>query len=295
MRAVGKAPAIAAALLALATACGGGAVPPVREATRATTGTTGTTAPTPPVGPSSSPLPSRTGTSGASAQAQGGRSGKPLAGKVVVIDPGHNGGNAAHPTQINRQVDVITGRKPCNTTGTSTDAGYPEHAFTWDVARRLRPLLQAEGATVVLTRPDDRGVGPCVTRRAVIGNEARADAVLSIHGDGAAPSGHGFHVILPGLVAGHNDAVIRPSRRLGLDVRDDFHRGTGLPFATYTARNGLSVRTDLGGLNLSTRPAVFIECGNMRNRGDAAKMSAPAFRQRMATALAAGITRYLHG
>ncbi|MFI6791479.1 N-acetylmuramoyl-L-alanine amidase [Nonomuraea sp. NPDC050383] len=298
MRAVGKAPAIAAALLALATACGGGAVPPVREATTAADATTGTTAPTPPVGPSSSPLPSRTGMSGmsgTSAQPRSGQSGKPLAGKVVVIDPGHNGGNAAHPTQINRQVDVITGRKPCNTTGTSTDAGYPEHAFTWDVARRLGPLLQAEGATVVLTRPDDRGVGPCVTRRAVIGNEARADAVLSIHGDGAAPSGHGFHVILPGLVAGHNDAVIRPSRRLGLDVRDDFHRGTGLPFATYTARNGLSVRTDLGGLNLSTRPAVFIECGNMRNRGDAAKMSAPAFRQRMATALAAGITRYLHG
>ncbi|MEV0147193.1 MULTISPECIES: N-acetylmuramoyl-L-alanine amidase [unclassified Nonomuraea] len=291
MRAVGKAPAIAAALLALATACGGGASPPVREATT----------PASPPGPSSSPPPSRTGTSGASTQPQsgqsghGGQPGKPLAGKVIVIDPGHNGGNAAHPAQINRQVDIITGRKPCNTTGTSTDAGYPEHAFTWDVARRLRPLLQAEGATVVLTRPDDKGVGPCVTRRAAIGNRAGADAVLSIHGDGAVPSGHGFHVILPGLVAGHNDAIVRPSRRLGLDVRDDFHRGTGLPYATYTARNGLSVRTDLGGLNLSTRPAVFIECGNMRNRGDAARMSAPAFRQRMATALAAGLTRYLHG
>ncbi|MBN6052934.1 N-acetylmuramoyl-L-alanine amidase [Nonomuraea sp. RK-328] len=287
MRADGTAPAIAAALVALATACGG-ASPPAREAA------------TPPGASPSRPAPrpgddQMTSTEPQGARSPGARAGNPLAGKVVVIDPGHNGGNAAHPAEINRQVDIITGRKPCNTVGTSTDAGYPEHAFTWDVARRLRPLLQAEGAKVVLTRPDDKGVGPCITERAAIGNKARADAVVSIHGDGAAPAGHGFHVILPGLVAGHNDAIIRPSRRLGVDVRDDFHRLTGLPFATYTAKNGLSVRTDLGGLNLSTRPAVFIECGNMRNRGDAGKMSDPKFRQRMAAALTAGLTRYLKG
>ncbi|MEV4565352.1 N-acetylmuramoyl-L-alanine amidase [Nonomuraea sp. NPDC049419] len=217
----------------------------------------------------------------------------PLAGKIVVIDPGHNGGNASHPKEINRQVDVITGRKPCNTTGTQTASGFPEHAFTWDVATRLRPILQRMGAKVVLTRPNDKGVGPCITERAAIGNEARADAVLSIHGDGAAPSGHGFHVIMPGLLRGHNDAVVKPSRRLGIDVRDAFREGTGMPYANYTARRGLQTRTDLGGLNLSKRPAVFIECGNMRNKGDAAKMTDPAFRERMATSLAAGIKRFL--
>jgi N-acetylmuramoyl-L-alanine amidase len=218
-----------------------------------------------------------------------------LAGKTVVIDPGHNGGNAAHPEEINRPVDIITGTKPCNTTGTQTAKGYQEHAFTWDVARRLRPVLERMGAKVVLTRPDDTGVGPCVDERAKIGNEARADAVVSIHADGAAPGGHGFHVIMPGLVAGHNDMIIKPSARLGVDVRDAFRAGTGLPYATYTGRNGLQTRTDLGGLNLSTRPAVFIECGNMANRGDAARMSDGRFRERMAVALAAGVRKYLAG
>ncbi|NUR92242.1 MAG: N-acetylmuramoyl-L-alanine amidase [Nonomuraea sp.] len=218
-----------------------------------------------------------------------------LAGKTVVIDPGHNGGNAAHPEEINRPVDIITGTKPCNTTGTQTADGYQEHAFTWDVARRLRPVLERMGAKVVLTRPDDTGVGPCVNERAKIGNDARADAVVSIHADGATPSGHGFHVILPGLVAGHNDAIIKPSAKLGVDVRDAFRTGTGLPFATYTGKNGLQTRTDLGGLNLSTRPAVFIECGNMANSGDAAKMSDGDFRERMAAALAAGVRKYLAG
>ncbi|GAA5083737.1 hypothetical protein GCM10023259_094490 [Thermocatellispora tengchongensis] len=214
---------------------------------------------------------------------------------MVVLDPGHNGGNAAHPEEINRQVDVITGRKPCNTTGTRTPAGYPEHAFTWDVARRMRPLLRQAGATVVLTRPDDTGVGPCITERAAIGNRARADAVLSIHADGATPGGHGFHVILPGPIPGHNEAITTPSRRLGLAIRAAYRHGTGMPYATYTGHNGLNTRTDLGGLNLSTRPAVFIECGNMNNPGDARKLSDPAFRQRIATSLTAGLTTYLTG
>ncbi|MFC7591850.1 N-acetylmuramoyl-L-alanine amidase [Nonomuraea antimicrobica] len=285
---------------ALAAGCGGDALPAARdtarEAAREAAGdparetvpeTTPETVPktTPESVPETVPPASPTPAQSAAAS--------PLAGKTVVIDPGHNGGNASHPKEINRQVDVITGRKPCNTTGTATDAGYPEHAFAWDVAGRLKQLLEGMGARVVLTRPSDTGVGPCVTERAAIGNEARADAVLSIHGDGAAPSGHGFHVIMPGLLPGHNDGVVKPARRLGHDIRDAFRAGTGLPYATYIARDGLETRTDLGGLNLSKRPAVFVECGNMRNRGDAAKMSAPAFRQRMAAALADGLRRFL--
>ncbi|MEV1000173.1 N-acetylmuramoyl-L-alanine amidase [Nonomuraea sp. NPDC050202] len=264
MRAYRAGPVALAMLAALSAGCGGGAVPAAQEAAL-------------PASPPASPTVSA----------------RPLAGKIVVLDPGHNGGNAAHPEEINRQVDIITGRKACNTTGTETDDGFPEHAFTWDVAGQLKPILEGMGAKVVLTRPDDKGVGPCVTERAAIGNEARADAVLSIHGDGAAPSGHGFHVIMPGLLPGHNDDVVKPSARLGRAVRDAYREGTGMPYANYTAKNGLQTRTDLGGLNLSKRPAVFIECGNMRNEGDAAKMSDAAFRKRMAAALADGIRRFL--
>ena len=44
----------------------------------------------------------------------------PLGGVTIVLDPGHNGMNWAHPEEINRQVDIGTGTKACNTTGTST-------------------------------------------------------------------------------------------------------------------------------------------------------------------------------
>ncbi|MFG6192598.1 N-acetylmuramoyl-L-alanine amidase [Nonomuraea sp. JJY05] len=220
---------------------------------------------------------------------------EPLAGKVVVLDPGHNGGNATHPVEINRQVDIITKSKACNAVGFKTADGYEENAFAWSVTQHLRPLLEQMGAKVVLTRPNDEGVGPCVTERAAIGNDARADAVVSIHGDSGKPSGHGFHVIVPGLIPGRNDEVIEPSRKLGRAIRDAYEAGTGMPYANYRGEEGLRSRTDLGGLNLSTRPVVFIECGNMRNPGDAAKMSDVAFRKRIAGALADGIKNYLTG
>jgi N-acetylmuramoyl-L-alanine amidase len=220
--------------------------------------------------------------------------GADLRGKVVVIDPGHNGANGRHPRQIARKVDIGNGRKACDTTGTQTNAGYAESAYTFDVATRLAALLRARGATVVLTRADDRGVGPCITERAAVGNRTHADVAISIHADGAAAAGYGFHVIVPKGI-GRNDGIVTPSRRLGITVRDAFRSGTGEPLSTYTGTRtgGLVTRSDLGGLNLSTVPKVFIECGNMRNAVDARRMASRSWRQQAAQALATGLTRYL--
>ncbi|WP_424183881.1 N-acetylmuramoyl-L-alanine amidase [Actinokineospora sp. G85] len=217
---------------------------------------------------------------------------KPAAGKVVVLDPGHNGGNAANPQVINRQVPAGRGRtKPCNTTGTATADGYPEHEFTWDLARRISAELAAEGVEVVLTRPDDTGVGPCVDRRAAIGDEAAADAVVSLHADGsAAPGARGFHVAYsaPPL----NAAQGEPALRLARTVRDSL-TGAGFTTATYIGSAGLSPRDDLGGLNLATRPAVLVECGNMRDAAEAAVLTSPDGRQRYAEGIAGGILGFL--
>src|SRR6476469_3767678 len=83
-----------------------------------------------------------------------------VAGRVVVIDPGHNGANGAHPEIINQLVDAGFGEtKPCNTTGTSTNDGYTEASFNWKVANYLRPMLESQGITVVMTRDSNDGVG----------------------------------------------------------------------------------------------------------------------------------------
>jgi N-acetylmuramoyl-L-alanine amidase len=210
---------------------------------------------------------------------------------IVVLDPGHNGANAAHPAEINRQVpNGRGGTKACDTTGTSTDAGYPEHAFAWDVALRVREALVARGVQVILTRPDDAGVGPCVNDRAAIANRAGARAKVSIHADGAVPSGHGFHVA-------YADPPVHPSQgspsiALATALVRAL-RGGGFPAANYIGSGGLYPRSDLAGLNLSQIPAVLVECANMRNPQEAALVSTPAGRARYAAAIAEGIMAWL--
>ncbi|MEU0402333.1 N-acetylmuramoyl-L-alanine amidase [Streptomyces sp. NPDC006197] len=222
-----------------------------------------------------------------------------LAGKTVVIDPGHNSGNFRHSTEINQKVDIGTVRKECDTTGTSTNAGYTEASFTLDVSHRLRDLLTARGAKVVLTHDGDRPWGPCIDERARIGNAARADAVVSVHGDGSAAGNRGFHVILPAKVrAGSADTakIVAPSRALGERIAERFARATGTSPANYIGSGtGLDVRDDLGGLNLSTVPKVFVECGNMRDPKDAQLFTSSTWRQKAAQGLADGIATYLRG
>ena len=209
----------------------------------------------------------------------------PLHGKTIVVDPGHNGANWSHPSEINRLVNAGGFMKACDTTGTATNDGYSEAVYNFDVATRLARLLRAAGARVVLTRTSNDGVGPCINERAAIANRARADAAISIHADGGPSAGRGFEVIYK--------PADEPGYKLGLAIRSAFRAGTGEPYADYVGHDGLDVRTDLGGLNLSTVPKVFIETGNMRNAVDASRLESAAYRQREADALAHGLETFL--
>ena len=63
----------------------------------------------------------------------------PLAGRVITVDPGHNGGNFSHPQQISRLVNDGNGEKECDTTGTAAPDGYRETDFNWSVASDCGP------------------------------------------------------------------------------------------------------------------------------------------------------------
>ncbi|GAA3381720.1 MULTISPECIES: N-acetylmuramoyl-L-alanine amidase [Streptomyces] len=302
-------PALTVALAALAPTClagwvltqvltgsdsGGrqpGGMPLAASHTTAGSDAKASASPTPGAGTAASPAQSP---SAAAAAAKG-----PLTGRTVVIDPGHNTGNFRHSAEINKLVDIGTNRKECDTTGTTTNSGYMEAEFSLDVSRRARALLEAKGAKVVFTHEGDRPWGPCINERARIGNEAAADAVVSVHADGASAGNRGFHVILPARVKGgaaDTAKIVGPSRDLGERVASNFGRTTGSSPANYLGSGtGLVVRDDLGGLNLSTRPKVFLECGNMRDDKDAAQLMSAEWRQKAAQGIADGITGFLGG
>ncbi|MGW1291764.1 N-acetylmuramoyl-L-alanine amidase [Streptomyces sp. NPDC002533] len=299
---------VAAALAAVcltAAGCGGGQDAGETDAASPRPGGDAATSATPtPTGKQPEPTASDSASPSGSASGSASASAKPLpkgplTGRTVVIDPGHNPGNRDHTREINEQVDIGTGRKECDTTGTATNDGYAEARFTLDVSHRLRALLEAEGARVRLTHDADQPFGPCIDERARIGNEAKADAVVSVHADGSAVGNRGFHVILPAGVKGggaDTSKIVKSSADLGARIAGHFARTTGSAPSNYIGGNtGLDTRDDLGGLNLSTVPKVFVECGNMRDPKDAALLTSARWRQKAAQGLADGITSYLKG
>ena len=221
---------------------------------------------------------------------------RPLLGRTVVLDPGHQLGNARHLRQISRPVPAGPTRKPCNTTGTSTNDGYPEATLTWQVAQLVRRSLERAGARVVLTRSSNSltAWGPCVDARGRPGGRVHADLTVSIHADGSYARGaRGFHVIAPASLRGWTDDIVGPSRRLALALRASLGRSRFPPANYIAGGDGLDVRSDLGTLNLSDVPIAMVELGNMRNAGEAHRMRSRTGRARYARALTDGITSYL--
>lgn len=212
-----------------------------------------------------------------------------LDGAVIHLDPGHA---AVVPAGLPQVTDGRGGTKPCQVTGTAAADGWPEHTFNWLMAGAIRERLEARGATVTLGREDDTGPADCIDERARKENASTADVVISLHADGAGEGNRGFHVIaiadpLPG-----NDAD--GSLALARAIRDGFV-AAGFAPSNYLGTDGIDLRSDLTGLNLSAKPKALVEFGNMRDSADIAVMGSESGRGRMADAVVAGIESALAG
>ncbi|MGV0644713.1 Rv3717 family N-acetylmuramoyl-L-alanine amidase [Mycolicibacterium sp. XJ879] len=211
-----------------------------------------------------------------------------IAGKIVFLDPGHNGAN---DDSIGRQVPTGRGgTKDCQASGTSTDDGYAEHTFTWDTTLRIRQALTKLGVRTAMSRGNDNALGPCVDQRAAMANSLKPNAIVSIHADGGPPTGRGFHVLYssPPL----NQAQAGPSPRFAQIMRDQL-KASGFVPATYIGEGGLNPRSDIAGLNLAQYPSILVELGNMKNPVDSGLMKTPEGRQKYADAVVRGIAGFL--
>jgi N-acetylmuramoyl-L-alanine amidase len=247
--------------------------------------------------PAATALPAALALPAATASASprsGPASARPLAGKIIGIDPGHNGRNYTDPAYLNRQVWNGREWEDCDTTGTETASGYTEARFNWNVARYLRADLIKAGAKVVLTRHSNDGIGPCVTTRARILDRAHANVSIDIHANGGPSSGRGFTILEP-VADKPNHKVIGSSLRFARDVHAAMTKDTPMPVSDYYGHDGYIRRDDLAGLNLTTMPKVLIECGNMQNPVDASLLVRPRVQRHIALALERAIVKFLPG
>jgi N-acetylmuramoyl-L-alanine amidase len=221
----------------------------------------------------------------------------PLDGRLILLDPGHQLGNSnpRFAKQMSQKRFNGTIVKGCNTTGTATNAGFPEATFTWRVAKRLKRLLEDAGARVEMTRTSNSRDewGPCVWNRAKQANRIGADAMISIHADGASSGSRGFFVLAPALVKGWTEDVVKPGRRLAKAMIAGMEAAGATP-SNYI-RDQLMISRDTTSLNFSNVPTVTVELGNMRNAAEARLMSSSAGQRQYARWLLAGLERYFAG
>jgi N-acetylmuramoyl-L-alanine amidase len=183
-----------------------------------------------------------------------------LAGRVVVLDPGHGGGDPG--VQAN---DLV------------------EAEIVLDLAARIEGRLGALGVTTYLTRsadtcPDDRD-------RAQFANEMAAEIFVSLHLDAMATE-HASGV------ACFFYGVSRPDREVRSAVGERLADLISREVATRTDLvDGRIHPMTWELLRLTRMPAVRLEAGYLTSPSDAARLATPEFRDALAEAVVAGVQR----
>lgn len=199
---------------------------------------------------------------------------------IVVIDPGHGGENA----------------------GTRSVLGeHYEKEFTLDWALRLQKLLNASGWQTFLTRDDDSDLA--LSNRVAVASAHRAELFLSLHFNSAAPNQ---------TEAGLETYCLTPSGMPSNLTRNFSDDTTAVfPNNAYDAQNlelALRVHHALlevnghndrgvrrarfpGVLRGQERPAILVEGGYLSNPHEAELISEPAYRQKLAEAVANALLR----
>jgi len=202
----------------------------------------------------------------------------PETNRVIVIDPGHGGSNPGTSS-------VLDGRL--------------EKEFTLDTALRLKPLLEAEGWTVFLTR--SRDVYVTNSFRPIFATAHHADLFISLHFNSAAPdriqAGLETYCFTPtGMPSTVTRGYADPwSEKLSSNDFDTQNLQLAVKLqaallrATGMEDRGVRHVRYIEVLRNQNCPAILIENGYLSNPAEAEKIESADYRQKLAEAIAGAL------
>ena len=184
-----------------------------------------------------------------------------LAGKVVVVDPGHGGHDSG-----------------------AKGYGVCEKDLTLAIGRELAKDLAAEGATVIMTRQTDVFIP--LTTRADIANSNHADFFISCHinstgGEGSQSGGITFHHFGKGV-----------SRLMGECIQAEVARVSGVPNLGVWS-DGKIYRSGFSVLRNTKMPSVLLELGFINHPRDVKRLCQTDFQKVVPAAVVKGLKVYL--
>jgi N-acetylmuramoyl-L-alanine amidase/LysM repeat protein len=198
--------------------------------------------------------------------------GSAVSGKTIVIDAGHGG----------RDPGAVAN-------------GYREKDVTLAVASDVKPLLQALGANVIMTRSTDVSLGATqdddLQARVQVAQKAHANAFISIHENlDADPSVAGLTDFYGPACGFYSGLTNSPT---------DVGRSYALATAVRKAVVAQTGETDRGSVDEAFWvlgnpgvPAILVETGFISNPAEADKLASGPYQQQMAKAITQGIVDY---
>lgn len=195
----------------------------------------------------------------AKANAQLQEAGRWLKGLVVVVDPGHGGGDPGAVVRGSREKEIVL-----------------------QIATLTRQVLEQHGARVVLTRTDDESLGGTIRqdlgRRVALVEANKAHLYISIHANKDSCNCWGAQTFFQrnGMPQGKELAIAIQNRMRQL---------------TPTTR--VALPADYFVLRTSPVPATMVEVGFMSNAGELDRLKEPDYQRVLARAIALGIADWV--
>lgn len=181
----------------------------------------------------------------------------PVAGRTIVVDPGHG----------------------ATEKGGAGPTGVDEKVVNLAIAKKLQALLVKADAKVIMTRTDDVAVG--ITTRAMMGVDNNADLLISIHNNGF-PDG-----IDATKYHGHSVLYNHPmNERLAKILQETLVNEVG--FQDF----GIFFFGNLGVIRRWEEPSVLVEVGFMAYPDETAVLLSEDGQQRIAEVLFHGIEKF---
>ncbi len=173
---------------------------------------------------------------------------------LLIIDPGHGG------------------KDP----GTWSTNGQSEKKVNFSIALILADILKKRGVHVIMTRTNDRFVS--LDQRAAIAQAHEIDLFVSIHADHFKDPAISGATVLVGRTAS------RQSRNAAVTIKNAMENA-GIKCRSIRAQQ-------LRVLENHPHPAVLVECGFLSNHQEARNLTSNWYQNKVALAIADGITDY---
>ena len=192
------------------------------------------------------------------------QTGNTLAGRTIVLDPGHGGVDVGGQGITMKHV-------------TDADIGYT-------VAVKLQKLLEAEGAHVVFTRGDlARNERVFMTERIEMSNNLEPDIYISIHANSTEEQ-----TKATGAETYTYNGNIYTQKAMADNLAEHIRAG----LATTTGEKSVTKSANFYVLRMNNHPSVLVETAYLSNPHDEALLATDTYRQKLAEGIYAGVVEY---